>query len=261
MCTIAGIDTTRGAGRDVDLAVFAAFGAEGRAVITATAAQSEDGVHAVTPRPAAAVAAELAAVLSDPTCTALKSGMLATEAIVRAVGAVLGAQKPRPFVVDPVLAAGAGGALLDEAGVEALLQALGPHTTLLTPNLPEAARLLGQSAVDARSAALALHARGWPAVLVKGGHSQAEGAVVDVLATARGSAHFERPRVAGGNVRGTGCALSAAIAAALGAGLPLEDAVRQAGDWLHALLREAHAAGRGTLSPEAVTLPPPRPGE
>lgn len=259
LCTIAGFDPTGSAGWGVDLAVFEALGCRGRAVVTAETEQGSAGVLAVEPKKPASVASELTRVLAEDAPAALKTGMLATAGIVDAVAATLAAAAARPLVVDPVLAAGAGGALLEDAAIPALAARLGPHATLLTPNRPEAARLLGLEAIeDAEDAAQALRAAGWDAVLLKDGHG-AGPEVVDVLATASGTLRYRRPRLPGGNVRGTGCALAAAIAGWLARGTPLPEAVERAGDWLHRLIAEAHASARPTLDVRAVRLPPWQP--
>ncbi|MDF1699641.1 MAG: bifunctional hydroxymethylpyrimidine kinase/phosphomethylpyrimidine kinase, partial [Planctomycetota bacterium] len=171
LCTIAGFDPTGSAGWGVDLAVFEALGCRGRAVVTADTEQGPAGVLAVEPKKPASVARELGRVLAEDDPAALKTGMLATAGIVDAVAAALAAAAPRPLVVDPVLAAGAGGDLLEAAAIPTLAARLGPHATLRTPNRPEAARLLGLEAIDdAETAAQALRAAGWAAVLLKDGH-------------------------------------------------------------------------------------------
>jgi hydroxymethylpyrimidine/phosphomethylpyrimidine kinase len=262
LCTIAGSDPTGGAGLDADLRAFEAHGLLGVAVRSARTAQDETGVHHVVPADPRALEAELTAVLADRRPAALKTGMLATGAVVRAVGRALDGAAPRPLVVDPVVWAGAGGRLLDEDGVGALHEALAPHATLLTPNLPEAAHLLGrpeEPRPEPRALAAALLERGWRAVLVKGGHAPGAGPVTDWLAEPAGLRGFARPRVPAGTVRGTGCTLSAALAARLARGEALAEAVAAAGAWLHALLQEAARRGRHHLDPGAVA-PPPAPG-
>lgn len=142
--------------------------------------------------------------------------------------------------------------------MDRLLERLGCVTTLLTPNHPEAARLLGRERIDdPGEAAEALRRAGWNAVLLKGGHgSDSTTMIRDVLAVEDRCITVERSRVAGGTVRGTGCTLASAIAAWLGRGLALPLATQLAGDWLHALLVEAAARGRDRLDPAAVPLPP-----
>lgn len=248
LCTLAGLDPTGGAGIAADLRTFAAHGGWGTAVVTAIALQDEEGVRAVHPVDPEVLRAQLqAALLAGP--AALKVGMLATRELLEAAADVLDEHGAPPLVLDPVLAAGAGGALLEAEALPALSERLAPHTTVLTPNLPEAARLLGLDELAQGSeveAAHALRELGWSAVLLKGGHG-AGTTCVDRLVTATGEQAFERPRVPGPTLRGTGCTLASAIAANLAAGVELEEAVRAAGDWLHGEIARAHASGSTTL--------------
>lgn len=248
LCTIAGLDPTGGAGIAADLRTFAALGGWGTAVVTAIALQDEGGVRAVHPVAPDAVRDQLRAALARYPA-ALKTGMLATANLLAAVADVLDAAEVPPLVVDPVLAAGAGGALLEDAALAGLAERLAPHATLLTPNLPEAARLLDRAAIapgEERAAATALLELGWQAVLLKGGHGQGA-TCIDHLVGPEGAQAFSRPRLAGPTLRGTGCTLASAIAAHLGRGMPLADAVEGAGDWLHEQIARAHAAGARTL--------------
>ncbi len=258
LCAIAGLDPTGGAGIAADLRAFAAHGGWGTAVVTALTLQDERGVQALRPVEAATVAAQVGTALRTQPA-ALKVGMLATLEVLEAVAGALDDAGAPPLVLDPVLAASAGGLLLEERALPALAARLAPHTTLLTPNLPEAARLLGLGAIPEGGpleAARALRALGWQAVLLKGGHGAGE-TCVDHLVEAGGEHAFSRARVPGPPLRGTGCTLSAAIAARLGAGEPLAAAVRGAGDWLHDLIVQASASGSGRLLP----LPPAARGQ
>jgi len=243
LCTIAGLDPTGGAGIAADLRTFAAHGAWGIAVVAAITVQDDSGVRRVEPIEPALVAEQLRIALGQGPA-AVKLGMLATAEIVGVVAGSLGTYAG-PVVLDPVLAASAGGALLAAAGVDRLLEALGPRTTLLTPNLPEAARLLGRPALrdgDALGAARALHAMGWKAVLLKGGHGEG-GRCVDHLVAEGGERSFARARIPGPTLRGTGCALASALAACLAAGASPAEAAESAGKWLHARIVLARAAG------------------
>ena len=247
LCTIAGLDPTGGAGIAADLRAFAAQGAWGIAVVTAVTVQDGAGVRAVEPLPPELVAEQVRAALAqDP--AAVKIGMLATAGIVEAVARALAGYRG-PVVLDPVLAAGAGGALLEEAAVDLLLARLSPRTTLLTPNRPEAARLLGLARIaedEALEAARALRARGWMAVLLKGGHG--DGAdCVDYLVGPGGEQRLARRRLPGPTLRGTGCTLASALAARLAGGTELAEAAARAGDWLHEQIAAARAAGHGRL--------------
>ncbi len=234
-----------------DLAVFQAHGLAGNAVVTATTEQGPEGVTAVAPREPAEVEAEVDRLLAHYRPKALKIGMLAARTLVEAVAGVL-ARHPHVFtVLDPVMTAGAGGQLLDEAGIESLGR-LHPHVDLLTPNHLEASRLLGRDrGAPTPELATALHASGWKGVLVKGGHATGPESI-DMLATADGSESLRAQRLGGGTVHGTGCALSSAIAARVAGGESLVDAIRGAKDYVHRLIAAAHAAESWLLPHEAV---------
>jgi hydroxymethylpyrimidine/phosphomethylpyrimidine kinase len=220
---IAGSDSSGGAGIARDLATLAALKVRSLCAVTAVTVQSSERVLAVHPLSAELVAAQVAAACAAGAPGAVKIGMLANAAIVRAVAAVLPARVP--VVLDPVLAASSGGELLDAAGRVALPELL-PQVTLLTPNIPEAARLLGVApACDEQgllAQARALLALGPEAVLIKGGHGQG-GEAIDLLVTrAHEPQRLCAPRRAGTR-RGTGCALASAIAAFLAQGLTLAE--------------------------------------
>ena len=255
LLTIAGSDSGGGAGIQADLKTFAAHGAYGMSVVTAVTAQNTLGVTAVHEIPPAVVAAQIDAVLGDIGADAIKIGMLANSAIVRAVAERLRAHlgHPRglagpPVVLDPVMVAQSGDPLLRDDAVAALVEELLPLALVVTPNLPEAARLTGlpvESAAELRAAAGALAARG-PAVLLKGGH--AEGTeILDLLQLpAGGGVHrFTHPRLATRSTHGTGCTLSAAVAARLAAGDELVEAVEGAIRYLQGALAAAYPLGGG----------------
>ena len=272
LCTIAGLDPTHGAGIDADGRTFEAHGCLWTAIVTAETEQDERGVQAVRPADRARLLAAIRAVLGGATPpAAIKTGLLPTAEVMEVVGGALGEGPARPLVVDPVIWAGVGGRLMEERGIEALATHLAPHAQLVTPNLPEAARLLGRDPArppPAAAAAQALLGHGWRAVLVKGGHEPQGATVVDVLATPQGLRRYVRPRVDVGPVRGTGCTLAAAIACHLAAGASLAQAVSAAGDWLNAVLQATAQTGTGHLDPHACdpasftgSLPPLTAGE
>jgi hydroxymethylpyrimidine/phosphomethylpyrimidine kinase len=235
LCSIAGSDPTGGAGLQGDLKTFAAQGVRGTAVVTAVTVQGARGVSRVVPIAAEVVAEQLAVVLAEVRPAAVKTGMLWDGATVQEVARVLGQAPDLPKVIDPVLAASAGGALLQPDALAALRSSLLPLATVLTPNLPEAARLLGLEQIsdaEADEAARALLDLGPQAVLLKGGHGSGVEAI-DVLATRRGVERFGLPRIAGIDPHGTGCALSAALAARLARGETLSAAVRAAKAYVH----------------------------
>lgn len=258
--TVAGSDPSGGAGIQADLKTFSALGAYGTAVLTALTAQNTRGVTGVHPVPAAFVAEQVATLLDDVTVHATKTGMLGTADVVTAVAAALAGRAAGPVVVDPVMVATSGHRLVDDAAVAAVRDVLLPVADLVTPNVPEAAALLGVppagSADELPDQARALLELGPRAVLLKGGHLGGP-ASVDVLATAAGVLTFSRPRLDTRATHGTGCTLSAAIAALLArdrAGAvdraaevagwaPVVDAAR---DYLQAALAGGEALGIGS---------------
>jgi hydroxymethylpyrimidine/phosphomethylpyrimidine kinase len=242
--TIAGSDSSGGAGIQADLKTFSAFGVYGASVLTALTAQNTQGVAAIEPVAAAFVVAQMEAVLCDLQVGAIKTGMLANAAIVRAVADRLRVDQARPIVVDPVMVASSGHVLLEPDAVDALKRQLFPMAFLITPNLPEAARLLGareaESEVEAVAQAKALLRLGCGAVLLKGGHGSGKEAV-DILCDAAGVERFVRPKLDARNTHGTGCTLSAALVALLAGGVELREAVGRA----KAFVWQALEAGSG----------------
>ena len=252
--TIAGSDSSGGAGIQADLKTFSAFGVYGASVITALTAQNTRGVQAVEAVPAGFVAAQLDSVLSDLAVGAIKTGMLANAEITETVARALRQGPPRPLVVDPVMVATSGDVLLKPEAINAVRHALAPLATLITPNLEEAAVLLDAakagSEAEMQEQARALLELGCRAALVKGGHGGGDEAV-DVLAHTAGVERFARPWVDTPHTHGTGCTLSAAIAALLAQGAALNDAVRRAKAFvwqgLQAGRRLGVGAGRGPV--------------
>jgi hydroxymethylpyrimidine/phosphomethylpyrimidine kinase len=243
--TIAGSDSSGGAGIQADLKTFTALGVYGASVLTALTAQNTRGVTAVHAPPAEFVTAQIDTVLDDLEVGAVKTGMLANAAIVLAVADAMDKRPSLPLVIDPVMVATSGDRLLEPEAVAAYKTRLIPRALLITPNLPEAAALLDEApAADLEAAerqARALLALGSRAVLVKGGHRATGSEAVDVLALADGTVHHvSAPWVDTRNTHGTGCTLSAAITAGLATGLPLVEAVRAGKRYLS----EALASGR-----------------
>ena len=228
---IAGSDSSGGAGLTRDVRTLAHFGVAALCAVTAVTAQSDARVSAVHLVPPQLVRAQIAAALATSRVAAIKIGMLATRATVLAVAASLPPRSATPLVLDPVLAASSGGELLDAAGREALLETLLPRATVVTPNIPEAAALLGAQPASSDAELLqqgeALLALGPEHVLLKGGHGSGAEAT-DLLFTAGGAPRrFSAPRCAGAR-RGTGCALASALAAGLAAGLDVTAACASA---------------------------------
>ncbi|GMG82422.1 bifunctional hydroxymethylpyrimidine kinase/phosphomethylpyrimidine kinase [Paralimibaculum aggregatum] len=247
--TIAGSDSGGGAGIQADLKTFSALGVYGASVITAVTAQNTQAVTAVHPIPTDIVAAQIAAVLADIDVAAVKIGMLGTPELIACVAEAL-ERFAGPVVLDPVMVAKSGAVLLPESSVEALRSRLLPRATVLTPNIPEAAQLLGVPEADSDAAlkaqGRALRVLGAGAVLMKGGHAAGE-TCTDWLIAESAETPLAAPRIATRNTHGTGCTLSSAIAAGLAKGQPLGAAVDAAHGWLHAAIRAADglAVGHG----------------
>lgn len=243
--TVAGSDSSGGAGIQADLAAVVRLGGHAATVVTAVTAQSTTGVVAVHAVPDEVVAAQLAAVLDDLPVAAVKTGMLATPGQVRAVARALAARR-LPLVVDPVLVATSGDRLAGPDVAAAVRAELLPLAALVTPNLPEAAVLAGhpvRDPGDMMRAGIALVDAGAAAALVKGGHLA--GRALDVLVTRDAVFELEAVAVGGPPVHGTGCTLAAAIASRLAYGEPLLDAVRAAKSWLTSAIEAAAPVGRG----------------
>jgi hydroxymethylpyrimidine/phosphomethylpyrimidine kinase len=248
--TIAGSDSSGGAGIQADLKTFAAHRCYGASVVTALTAQNTVGVTGIHAPPPAFVRAQLDAVTDDLEVAAAKTGMLVDAAIINAVvDGLQAAWRRRRFalVVDPVLIAKSGHALLADDAVDTMLARLIPMATLVTPNLPEAARLVGFDVVshdDAVRAGRALLARGAGAALIKGGHGDGVD-VVDVLVLADGVVDVRSQRLTTRHTHGTGCTLSAAICARLAIGAGLIDAVDGAVAYVHQAIARAPGFGAG----------------
>jgi len=246
--TIAGSDSSGGAGIQADLKTFAAFGVYGASVITALTAQNTNGVSGIHLVPADFVTAQIDAVFGDLEVKAVKIGMVAQLATIDAIVAGLKRWSPRHIVLDPVMVATSGDRLLAADAVERLRTALIPLASLLTPNLPEAAALLDEE-IAASEAAIERQGKrllelGCRAVLIKGGHGQGAEST-DYLFGGNGVIALTAPRIATKNTHGTGCSLSSAIAAGLGKGDELETAVRNAKAWVSAAIAAADRLGVG----------------
>ncbi|PLZ02103.1 bifunctional hydroxymethylpyrimidine kinase/phosphomethylpyrimidine kinase [Burkholderia sp. WAC0059] len=246
--TIAGSDSGGGAGIQADLKTFSALGAYGASVVTALTAQNTRGVRAVHAGDAAFVAAQLDAVFDDIRIDAVKIGMLANAAIVRAVADALQRHRPPHVVLDTVMLSKSNHALLAPEAVAALRDALLPLAEVVTPNLPEAAALLGEAPADDEAGMVrqgeALRARGARAVLMKGGHLDSADSP-DWLVEEGGVLRLGGARIAVKSTHGTGCTLSSAIAALLPQhGGDLATAVAQA---KHYLTGAIEASGRLTV--------------
>lgn len=228
--TIAGSDSSGGAGIQADLKTFSALGVYGASVITALTAQNTRGVTAIHEAPADFVRAEIDAVFSDLAVGAVKIGMLASPELIRTVAGGLRDYGQTRVVLDPVMVATSGDSLLKGDAVATLREALFPLASLITPNLPEAGKLLGRTVGETRddmlAAARELKSLGPKAVLVKGGHGTGTESA-DLFLDDEGARWLTAPRHATRNTHGTGCTLSSAIAAGLAKGLDLVAAVAE----------------------------------
>ncbi len=245
--TIAGSDSGGGAGIQADLKTFHAFGVFGTSAVTAITAQDTHGVHGVHAVPVDMVRRQIDVVAADLRPAACKTGMLATAALVEAVAERIGALGLPAYVLDPVMVATSGDRLLDRDAESAVGGRLLPLAALVTPNLEEATLLTGRSLrteAEMLLAARELVERGAAAALVKGGHMEGN-EVVDVLVDAEGERVWRRPRLATRHTHGTGCTLSAAIAAGLAHGRPLREAVDDGLDFAHRAIAAAPGLGGG----------------
>jgi hydroxymethylpyrimidine/phosphomethylpyrimidine kinase len=245
--TIAGSDSGGGAGIQADLKTFHTFGVFGTSAITAITAQNTLGVFAVHPVPITIVRAQIDAVVEDLRPGGVKTGMLATADLVRAVAAAVAEHSLGNVVVDPVMVASSGDRLLDSDAEGAITAELLPLCSLVTPNLHEAGILTGASVStldDMRTAARTLVEMGAGAALVKGGHLAGDESV-DLLFDGRAERLWRRPRIDSRNTHGTGCTLSAAVAALLAEGAALEKAVDLAVRYVARAIATAPDLGRG----------------
>jgi len=243
---VAGSDSGGGAGIQADIKVVTALGGYAMSAVTALTAQDTRGVWGVVPVPPKFVAQQADLCLTDLGADAVKTGMLCNAPIVRAVAGVFRRHQVRNLVVDPVMISKSGHRLLDEAAERALVRHLLPLARVITPNLHEAARLVGYPVADLcdmRRAAADLLRLGPAAVLVKGGHLP--GVARDLLFDGRDWLELPAPRLRTRNTHGTGCSFSAALAVGLARGLPLPEAARLAKTFITQAIRAALPLGRG----------------
>ncbi len=248
--TIAGSDSSGGAGIQADLKTFTVLGVYGASVVTALTAQSTRGVSGILAVPPDFVRDQIDAVADDFAIGAVKTGMLNDRETVVAVVNALKHHELRPLVVDPVIVATSGDALLAPDAVQAMRDELIPHADILTPNLHEAARLLDQPVAKDEAGMLAqaraLLRLGCKAVVIKGGHGEGAEAV-DLLVEADAVTRLALPRITTRNTHGTGCTFSAAIVANLAQGVPIKQAVSDAKRFVHEALQAGArlALGKG----------------
>lgn len=237
--TVAGSDSSGGAGIQADLKTFAALGTYGMSCICALTAQNTKGVTMVVNTPVDMVRAQLEAIFDDIPPKAVKTGMLSSAPIVEAVADFFSSHRV-PLVVDPFMVATSGAVLLEKEAIQSYKEKLIPLSTLITPNIPEAEVLSGMSIKneeDMKKAARALMDLGPSAVLVKGGHSVEDAR--DILYDGKEFHVFSGKRISTENTHGTGCTLSSAIAAGLAKGLSLADAVGEAKKYMEGAIAKA----------------------
>jgi hydroxymethylpyrimidine/phosphomethylpyrimidine kinase len=246
--TIAGSDSSGGAGIQADLKTFTVFRVYGMSAVTALTAQNTQGVAGVLPITADFVRAQIRAVADDVRIDAAKTGMLANADIIAAVADELRTRRIAPLVVDPVMVAESGASLLEPAACDLMRDEILPLAHLVTPNVPEASALLGMQIAtveDMRLAANRLIDLGAGAVLVKGGHLRSQLDAVDVFHDGTNLHELRAPRIPSKNTHGTGCMLSAAITACLARGLSLDKAVQEAKRFISTAIAAGLAIGKG----------------
>ena len=244
---MAGSDSGGGAGIQADLKTFHQWGVYGTSALTAVTAQNTLGVQAIHPVPPATIDAQIRSVADDLPPAAVKSGMLATADIVRTVADAIRSHRLPNYVLDPVMVATSGDTLLERDAVAAVRSTLLPLATIVTPNWPEAVLLTGVTEATPRGMARAARAildAGAQAALVKGGHLGGD-EVVDLFRDGESERLFRGPRIRTRHTHGTGCTLSAAIAAGLALGTPLPEAVEAAVAWLRKAIAGAPGLGSG----------------
>ena len=244
--TIAGSDSSAGAGIQADLKTFAALGVYGTSVITAITAQNTKGVTQILELPPDLIAAQIDTVVQDIGARALKTGMLASAAIIDVVAEKIRAHRLQNLVVDPVMVAKSGDLLLQREAIAALRSLLIPLATVVTPNLPETEQLTGVEATTlakTREAAERIIAMGARSVVIKGGHRK--GPALDIFYDGEKFRELSAPRIRTRHTHGTGCTFSAAIAAHLAKGEKLEQAVALAKKYITRAIRSGFAVGSG----------------
>jgi len=248
--TIAGLDPSGGAGIVADIKTIAALGCFPAAALTSITFQNTTGVFGAEHQTAATLRSQVRPVVQDLTVAAAKTGMLPTAEIVAEVARLFAEEDLPSPVVDPVVVATSGDVLIDDAAFEILKTKLFPLARVVTPNIPEAEKLTGltiDTEAGMRRAAEAIHSLGARAVLVKGGHRNVNGVALDVLLSEGTFTEFRSEYLDAGEVHGSGCTLSAAIAASLGKGMTLEAAVSAAKNYVTDAIRSARRIGHGAV--------------
>jgi len=244
--SIAGSDSSGGAGMQADLKTFSALGLYGASVITAVTAQNTQGVQSVFPLPSNVVSEQMDSVFDDLPVSAVKTGMLHNVSIVEAVARGLAKYQPENVVIDPVMVSETGVVLLEPDAVEAMRELLLPGARIATPNIHEAEVLSDvkvKSLDDRKRAAEAILGLGCEAVIVTGGHGS--GDAVDLMLDSRGFREFKGERIEGPGAHGSGCVFASALAGCLALGKPLEEAVGMAKEFAARAIRSSPGFGKG----------------
>lgn len=242
--TIAGSDSSGGAGIQADIKAISACGGYAMSAITALTAQNTQGVHSVVDVPERFIRDQIKAVFEDIEVHAVKIGMLSAVETIEAVADMLEEYQPKHIVLDPVMIASSGDALITSDAIDTMKQRLIPLATLITPNIPEAEKLIRKAVIDMENAAKSLLILDCKAALLKGGHNKGPEST-DILATTNGTQSFSAPRIETENTHGTGCSLSSAIATFLGKGQALPEAIQNAKTYITGALKHSHAINVG----------------
>jgi len=244
--TIAGSDSSGGAGIQADLKTFSAHGVYGMSVVTAITAQNTQGVMAVQDITADIVSKQIEAIFEDIRVDALKIGMTSQISTINAISEGIKRYTPSNIVLDPVMVSKSGYHLLQQSAIEALINVLLPLAQVVTPNIPEAEVITGMKIsciADMEKAAKAIYRMGPKSVLIKGGHLERE--ATDLLFDGTGFTYFKGKRIDTRNTHGTGCTLSAAIASNLAAGCPVKEAVTRAKEYITTAIENSLSIGKG----------------
>ena len=240
--TIAGSDSSAGAGIQADIKTCSSLGVYCASAITNITAQNTCGVHSILPIPSDMIEAQISAIFTDLNISAVKIGMLGTKSTINLVARILKEFKPKHIVVDPVMASSSGKALIKPDAVKALKTQLFPITTLITPNIPEAATLLdipqAQSKAEMHDTIEGLKVFGSQSTLLKGGHLTGD-TCIDLLLENNNIHEFSQAKIATNNTHGTGCTLSSAISAYLALGFTIKDATFKANHYLNQAIKKS----------------------
>ncbi len=246
--TIAGSDSSGGAGIQADLKTITALGGYGMSAITALTAQNTQGVFEIVACDPAFVSLQIDLVLSDIGADVIKTGMLFNHAIIASVADMLKLYPHIPYIIDPVMVSTSGSVLLKEDAIESLIELLIPQAALVTPNIPEA-ELLAEMNIrnrdDMQNAGERILKMGAKAVLIKGGHGRHQTIDDMLICSDKPMVIYEHPRIGTKHTHGTGCTLASAIATFIAQEHTLEEAVRLAGDYVAGAITHAPGFGKG----------------